>query len=134
MVGHPGKRRIPTASDIMRERFEADADRYMKPLEEALLALKAVVVGNGAHAHVQTIEDYSVRLRALEVMLDRIYGKPKQAVEHSGPDGEAMEVVVPDSKDRQLEVARVLAEVEALGSSPPVIVTPNASASAPSNN
>ena len=29
-------------------------------------------------------------LRAAEILLDRAYGKPKQAVEHTGPDGDPL--------------------------------------------
>ena len=103
-----------TAADILRERFEAEADRYLKPLEDALEAMRAVVVGNGAHARIEDVEDFNVRLRAVEMMLDRIYGRPRQTTELSGPGGDAVQVEVPKDEERAQQVAQILANVGAV--------------------
>lgn len=123
-----------SAAGILRKRFEEDADRYLKPLEEAIEAMKAVVVGNGGSARIEMVEDFQVRLRAVETILDRIYGRPRQSVEHTGTDGAPMEVSIPQSTERELAVAKILAETGALGQAGGTIIPPNASASAPTTN
>lgn len=35
----------------------------------------------------KSAESETARLAAINIILDRAYGKPKQAMEHSGPDG-----------------------------------------------
>lgn len=120
-----GRAKKPTASSILRERFEADADRYLKPLEEAIQAMKAVVVGNGAHARIENVEDFSLRLRAMEVMLDRVYGKPTATTEITGAGGAPLQVTVPQDEERAREVAQILAGVGAVTvpepTNPPVV-------------
>ena len=128
-----GRKPKPTASSILRERFEAEADRYLRPLEEALVANKAHVVGNGGSAHLEFTEDLALRLNAMRELLDRIYGRPKQVTEISGHEGQPIEVVVPNDEERAKEVAAILASSGALG--PAVRTLPqNASASAPTTN
>lgn len=48
--------------------------------------------------------DPNVALKAINCVLDRAWGKPAQAVEHSGPDGEPIEV----NGASDLDVARRL--------------------------
>lgn len=123
---HSGRKPTPRADDILRARFEADADRYLQALEDGLTAMKAVVVGNGGSAHIEEVPDFALRLKAMETLLDRVYGRPKQVTELSGRDGAPVEIKVPDDKDRELEVAKVLAEVGAVGGA---IVVPQAAPS-----
>lgn len=113
-VKNGGHNKKFTASDILRERFEAEADRYLKPLEDALEAMRAVVVGNGAHARIEDVKDFNVRLRAVEMMLDRIYGRPRQTTELSGPGGNPVEVEVPKDEERARQVAQILTNVGAV--------------------
>lgn len=128
--GKVGRKKKQTASQILRDRFEAEAERYLKPFEEALEAMKAVVVGNGASAHIEFTDDIALRLKAIESMLDRIYGRPKQVTELTGADGDAIEVTVPSDDERKQALARVLASTGALGT----VIPANPSASAPTTN
>lgn len=129
-----GRKKTPTPHSILKARFEADADRYLKPLEDALTAMKAVVVGNGASAHIEFTEDLALRISAVEKMLDRIYGRPKQQLEHTGSDGHAIEVNVPSDDKRVQDVAAVLAQVGAVPAPPALVIPENASSKSPSSN
>lgn len=128
-----GRKKKQTAAQIMRQRFEAEADRYLKPFEEALEALKPVVVGNGASAHVEMHPDVALQLKAANDILDRIYGRPKQVSEITGADGDALAITVPNDDERKAALAAVLAGSGALG---PVTasIPQNASAAAPTTN
>lgn len=74
--GRPAK---PKAIDMLRERIEAEIDRWLRPFEEGLLADRGVVVGNGPKAYVDYVPDYPTRLRAAAEALDRVYGRPAQS-------------------------------------------------------
>lgn len=131
--GHPGKagrKKKKTALDLVRERIEGEAERYLQPLEDALIALKAVVVGNGASAHIEYTEDLALRVDTAFKILDRVYGKPKQTTELSGVGGDAIEIIVPSDDERKQSVAAILASTGALG----MQIPQNNSASAPSTN
>ena len=54
-------------------------------------------------------------IAAAEKLLDRVYGRPKQATEISGPAGGPIETreLVPSDADFHTQVAEVLAEAEA---------------------
>jgi hypothetical protein len=125
-----GRKRKVHPLDILRQRFEAEAERYFEPFEQALSAMKAVVVGNGASAHIEMVEDVALRLAAVEKLMDRIYGRPKQISEITGADGGALEVNVPNDEERKKQLAAVLASTGALGP----VIPQNASASAPTTN
>lgn len=125
-----GRKKNKTALDLVRERIEGEAERYLQPLEDALTALKAVVVGNGASAHLEYTEDLALRVDTAFKILDRVYGRPKQITELSGTDGDAIEVRVPNDDERKQSVAEILASTGALG----VVIPQNNSASAPSTN
>lgn len=77
----------PRYVDILRRRLEERADKYLDVLEDAIEAEKAIVVGAGESASLEFVPDHVVRLRALAELLDRAYGKPRQATEVTGPDG-----------------------------------------------
>jgi hypothetical protein len=64
-----GPKPLPKPIDVIRQRLEDDADRYLAPLERAL---------DG--------DDVGLALRAMAEALDRVYGKPRQYAEvaHSG--------------------------------------------------
>lgn len=85
--GKAGRPRSPRAVDVLRERIEQDIDAVIAPLWEALAAEKSVVVGNGPSAHVESVPDLPTRIAAARELLDRGYGKPKQATELSGAVG-----------------------------------------------
>jgi hypothetical protein len=66
--------------EALRERVEADIDRVLAPLFEALTATRAVVVGNGPSAYVDAVDDFPTRIVAVRELLDRAYDKPRSAV------------------------------------------------------
>jgi hypothetical protein len=112
--GNKGSRPRPKPNQILREIFEQEVTQWIQPYIEALQATKPVVVGNGRHARIETVPDHRTRQQAAEALWDRIYGKPKQQMEHSGVDGGPIEVEVPNNKKRQEAVARILADAGAL--------------------
>lgn len=134
IIGGPqpgaGRKKKVHPLDALRQRFEAEAERYFEPFEQALSAMKAVVVGNGASAHIEMVEDVALRLAAVEKLMDRIYGRPKQISEITGADGGALEVAVPNDEERKQALAAILASTGALGP----VIPQNASASAPTTN
>jgi hypothetical protein len=101
--GKGGRPRNPRAVDVLRERIEADIDRWLLPLEDGLKAEHGVVVGDGPTAHVEFFDDHRTRIRAHKEAFDRAYGRPTQPTreEQSG-----------DALDREIE--RLLTEVERL--------------------
>jgi hypothetical protein len=62
-------------------------DKIIGAYIEGLEADKSLVVGNGPSAHVASVPDIPTRITAAEKLTDRVVGKPRQSVEHSGPDG-----------------------------------------------
>lgn len=112
--GTGGPRPKPRVNDVLKQMIEQEITAWLQPLFEALHAEKPVVVGNGRHARVELLPDHRTRLQAVESVLDRIYGKPKQTTELTGADGGPVEVQVPTDKNRALEVAQILAEAGAV--------------------
>lgn len=98
-----GRPRKPRAVDVLRERIEADIDRWLKPLEDGLTADRGVVVGDGPTAHVEFFEDHRTRIKAHREAFDRAFGKPTQPTR---------EEKTGDALDREIE--RLLTEVERL--------------------
>jgi len=82
-----GRPRTPKVIELLSQRAEAEADRIVGTLLEQLGAERAVVVGNGPLAYVDSVPDAPARLRAVAEILDRVAGKPRQTTELSGPDG-----------------------------------------------
>lgn len=78
-----GKRRVgrpPGTKNLKTLEIEAAARAYAGDALKALL-------------HVATKgESEGARVAAAEALLSRGYGKPRQAVEHSGPDGGPLDV------------------------------------------
>lgn len=109
-----GRERQPRVVDALREQVEAHVAEIIAPLLSALEAEKPIVVGNGAHASVELHPDHRTRILAVQEIFDRVYGKPKQTTENTHQV--AFEPVeVPTDKQREEEVARILAESGALG-------------------
>jgi hypothetical protein len=67
--GKAGRHPSPHVVDVLRERVEADIDRWIAPYEDALTATR-----DGA-------PDHGLRMRAAEAVLDRAYGKATQRAE-----------------------------------------------------
>jgi hypothetical protein len=72
--GGYGKRK-PRLGDTLRERVEDECEAIISAYVSAL--------------HDESA-DHETRMRAAERLLDRVYGRPKQGVELSGPDGEPL--------------------------------------------
>lgn len=89
-----GPKPRPRASDMFWEVYEEKRDALRKAIDEALEADRAVVVGNGPSAHVEHVPDHPTRLKALDMVLDRTDGKPRQSLEMSGPEGSTIPIGV----------------------------------------
>lgn len=116
------KKRVTNPHRIMREMVEEKIIDFLKPYMEALTAEKEVVVGHGRSAHVVKVPDHRARMQAAESLFDRVYGKPKQQTVLEG--SVAFEPTkVPTDKDRELEVAQILAAAGAIksGKNPKVV-------------
>lgn len=99
----------PRAVDVLRERVEADVDAVLAPLFEGLAADRGVVVGAGESAQIEMVVDWSTRLAAARELLDRGYGKPRQTIEHAGPeDGSAIPVEFTLSKTARKAIGDAL--------------------------
>ncbi len=89
------------ARQLAVERLAGMTEKALTRLENLLLA-----------------EDDPTAARAVREVLDRVLGRPTQAVEVSGEDGGPVPVEVKHSVDDLAAVARILAGAGALGSSP----------------
>ncbi len=111
--GQPGsgRPRQPRVIEVMRERIEQDIDRILRPYFDALeeAVLHATFEGS---VIVSDVPDLGARIAAAEKLLDRVYGKPRQAMEHSGPDrgGVPIELSAEGSKAVHEFLARVRGE------------------------
>ena len=82
----------PRVVDVLRERVEAEIEKVIKPYFDALehAMLHASYEGD---VIVSDHPDLGARINAAEKLLDRVYGKPRQTIEHAGPqDGSAIPV------------------------------------------
>ena len=84
-----GRPRTPKVVEVIRERLEAQAEEYLKPVEDALKATRGVVVGDGAHARIEYVEDHATRLKAFRELMDRGFGKPTQYVDVTSREEES---------------------------------------------
>lgn len=116
----PGRRPLPKPTELARQLVERHAAAILRPHFKALglmlhddgsttpLTNGAIVVHQG---EATTIEDLGAQIAAARELLDRVYGKPKQATEVTGADGGPIEhVTVPAGLDRAGEVASILQE------------------------
>ena len=79
------KRSVP---DVLRERVEAEADEWLQPYRD--LRDNAVLTFTHQGEIVAQVPDYAARVRASEMVFDRVYGKPRQALEHSSDEGKPL--------------------------------------------
>lgn len=84
-------------------------DRVLEPYIRGLEATRFVVVGNGPHACTEEVSDVELSMKATDRILDRVYGKPRQAMELTGAGGGPITVDVPTDEERAAAVARMLA-------------------------
>ena len=106
-----GRPRVPRSTDLQRELVELHAVAVVRPYFRALgldvagdgtvtpLEHGAIVVGRGKDGgvHASTVEDLAAQIAAAEALLNRVYGKPRQQLEHTGPDGGPIELDAADS-------------------------------------
>jgi hypothetical protein len=78
--------------DVIRERIEDDMEPVISALLDALTADRGVVVGQGENATVEFVPDHDARIKAARELLDRAYGKARQALEVTGEDGRQIEL------------------------------------------
>lgn len=108
-AGHLGGRpRNPRAVDVLREKIEQDIDSWLQVLVDAREAESGIVVGNGASASLETLPDHSTRIKAFLAAFDRAYGRPRQALEHTGEDGGPIQVTAFDLSRLEPEEKRAL--------------------------
>jgi hypothetical protein len=113
-----GRPRNPRATDVLRDQLERLHAPALQALEDALTATRGYVVGSGDSAELELIPDHALRLTAARDVLDRINGKARQAIEHTGPDGGPVQIdAPPDATDRALRASQLLAKAGALNGS-----------------
>lgn len=76
-----GRPRKPSTLEMYRERFEAEHAEWWNVLAKAREAKRAIVVGTGPKARVEYVDDIPTQLAAFREVMDRVFGKPKQAVD-----------------------------------------------------
>ena len=101
-----GRPRVPRSTALQRELVERHAVAVVRPYFRALglgidedgnlkqLARGAIVVGRDKEGgvHASTVEDLGAQIAAAEALLNRVYGRPRQALEHTGAGGGPIEV------------------------------------------
>jgi hypothetical protein len=102
----PGRPRVPRSTDLQRELVERHAVAVVRPYFRALgldvaddgtvtpLERGAIVVGRDKEGgvHASSVEDLGAQIAAAEALLNRVYGRPRQALEHTGKAGGPIEV------------------------------------------
>jgi hypothetical protein len=127
-AGHLGGRpRVPRATDLQRELVERYSWAVVRPYFRALgldlnddgtverLKRGAIYVGRdkAGGVHRSTIEDLGAQMRAAEMLLDRVFGRPRQALEHTGAGGGPIELQAGELDLRKLSDSE-LAQLQAL--------------------
>lgn len=120
-----GRPRKPTALDVLRHKVEQELglDKVLEPYIKGLDAERALVVGNGPKARIEMAPDTELAMKATDRILDRIYGKPRQAMELTGSGGGPISVDIPTDEDRQRQMAQLLAMTGALGTVVPPVTS-----------
>lgn len=102
-----GRPPLPKPTDVARRLVEENVAAVLRPHFKALglmlsddgtvtsLERGAIITGESKDGTVvpSVIEDLAAQIAAAEKLLDRIYGRPKQQTEISGPEGGPVEVV-----------------------------------------
>lgn len=82
-----GRPRRPREIELYQEVATEFQEEIRQALRDGLTAKRSVVVGNGPDAHTEEVEDIPTRLKTVDMIADRLHGKPRQATEISGPEG-----------------------------------------------
>lgn len=101
-----GRPPLPKPTDVARRLIEENVVRILRPHFLALgmeldddgrvtIVQGAVMVGESKDGDmvVSSIEDLGAQMEAAEKLLNRVYGRPKQSTEISGPEGGPVEIV-----------------------------------------
>lgn len=86
-----GRPKNPRVVDVMRDRVERKIEQVLGPYFDALEGAVVHATFEGEvipSAH----PDLGARIAAAEKLLDRVYGKPGQAIELTGKDGGPVEI------------------------------------------
>ena len=105
----PGSGRPPTPRvvDVMRERVEEQIEAVLAPYFAAITEAVMFVKYEGDLIITDT-PDLGARIAAAEKLLDRVYGKPRQTIEHAGP---GLDTPIPVEFDLGEKAREVLADV-----------------------
>ncbi len=116
--GAAGRR--PRVVEVLRERIEADIDRWLAPLEAALGEGKPIQMWDGQERKhsIEYVPDPALGMKALKLALDRVYGRPRQEVEVSGQGGGAVEFEITNPEVREAMHGLVRAVAAARESEP----------------
>lgn len=106
-----GRPRKPSAVELLRYKVEEELgmDRVLEPYVRGLEATRFVVVGNGSAAYTEEVSDVELSMKATDRILDRVYGKARQAMELTGQGGGPITIDVPTDEERAAQVAKMLA-------------------------
>lgn len=86
-AGHLGGRpKLPRPHEVMRDRIESEIDAVLEPYFAALTGAVAHSFYEGELV-LSDEPDYGARIAAAEKLLDRVYGRPRQQLEHTGHNG-----------------------------------------------
>lgn len=81
-----GRPRVPRVTEVMRDWVEEHAHEILAPYRDAIRGAMILVTYEGV-ATVSEIPDLGARIAAAEKLQDRVLGKPRQALEHTGAEG-----------------------------------------------
>ena len=101
-----GRPPVPRATELQRQLVEQHARAVVRPYFRTLgldidedgsvrqLERGAIVVGRDKEGgvHLSDVEDLGSQITAAEALLNRVYGKPRQALEHTGAGGGPIEI------------------------------------------
>jgi hypothetical protein len=109
-----GRPRLPRPHEELRKRIEADIDKWLAPLEEALGGAKPVLMwdqAEGKHT-IEFVADPTVAMKAIKLAFEQVYGRPRQQLEITGGDGAPIEIGAdiadPKVKEALFDVARAI--------------------------
>ncbi len=92
--GLQGRPKQPRVVDVMRERVEAEIDAILEPYFRALKGAMLYGTAQGRGEIVMSeFPDLGARIKAAELLLDRVYGRPRQQTEVTGADGGPLTVL-----------------------------------------
>lgn len=91
-----GRPRLPRPHEVLREKLEGEIEKWLKPYEDGLQAMRGIVVDGG----LEYVPDHKARMQAVREPLDRVYGKPKQQLEIGGSETPiSAEIVAVDARE-----------------------------------